>query len=255
MTSHLNDGDCVVQILACEQDPSRLFDDIANHVAADRAKHAAVYEARVVIEAPNTGSHHQQDGPTRRPIALPSVYLGRSGLTLTLLHMDTTFRFEGACIKNSSPGLAWPTIHQSFAANTFVDDDLILRAQYHHPGASLKPGKQHIMTSPSLALLTFLRCCSWSLAPACRDSHPRPCRRHPTRAGGIVQDYAVPLVQTAPFLARPCEIPQDRRWHPRRTHARIRSPAVSRDDQNATERHYTAPRVGRSSGRDLYPLV
>jgi hypothetical protein len=56
MTSYLNDGDCVVQILACEQDPRRLFDDISKHVAADRAKHAAVYEARVVIEAPNTTS-------------------------------------------------------------------------------------------------------------------------------------------------------------------------------------------------------
>lgn len=174
MTSYLNDGDCVVQILACEQDPRRLFDDISKHVAADRAKHAAVYEARVVIEAPNTGSHPQQDSPTRLPITLPSVYLGRSDLTLTLLHMDTTFRFNGSCITNSSPGLAWPTIHQSFAANTFVDDDLILRAQYHHPDAGLKPGKQIITTSGSSSLLTSARCRSWSPALACRNIRPRP---------------------------------------------------------------------------------
>ena len=142
MTSHLNDGDCVVQILACEQDPRRLFDNISKHVAADRAKHAAVYEARAVIEAPNTGSHPQQDSPTRLPIRLPSVYLGRNDLTLTLLHMDTTFRFTGACVNSSSPGLAWPAIQQFFTTKAFIDNDLILRAQYYHPDASHKPGKQ-----------------------------------------------------------------------------------------------------------------
>jgi hypothetical protein len=149
MTSYLNDGDCVVQILACEQDPRRLFDDISKHVAADRAKHAAVYEARVVIEAPNTGSHLQQDSPTRLSPKLPSVHLGDRNLTLTLLHMDTTFRFNGACVKNSSPGLAWPMIHASFAPKTFVDDDLILRTQYHNSDASLKSGKHHLFISSS----------------------------------------------------------------------------------------------------------
>jgi hypothetical protein len=141
MTSYLNDGDCVVQILACEQNVHRLFDDISKHVAADRAKHAAVYEARVVIETHNIGSHARQDGPITLPTKLHSVYLGHSDLTLTLLHMDTTFRFNGAGVKNSSPSLAWPTIHQSFPSNAFVDDDLILRACYHHPDARLKPGK------------------------------------------------------------------------------------------------------------------
>jgi hypothetical protein len=142
MTSYLNDGDCVVQILACEQDVRRLFDDISKHVAADRAKHAAVYEARAVFKTPSTGSHAQQDGPMTAPLTkLHSVYLDRSDLTLTLLHMDTTFRFNGAGVKNSSPGLAWPTIHQSFPSNAFVDNDLILRACYHHPDARLKTGK------------------------------------------------------------------------------------------------------------------
>lgn len=154
MTSHLNDGDCVVQILACEQDSRRLFDDISKHVAAARAKHAAVYEARGVVEAPNTGSHPQQDSPTRLPIRLPSVYLGRDDVTLTLLHMDTTFRFTGACVENSSPGLAWPAIHQSLTTKAFVDNDLILRAQYHHPDASLKPGKKIVTTSESSSMLT-----------------------------------------------------------------------------------------------------
>ena len=118
MTSHLNDGDCVVQILACEQDSSRLFDNISKHFAADRAKHAAVYEARVVIEAPNTRSHHQQDSPTRRPITLPSVYLGRSDLTLTLLHMDTTFRFNGAGVQ------------ELFTWSRLAYDSPIFRGQY-----------------------------------------------------------------------------------------------------------------------------
>jgi len=180
MTSYLNDNDCVVQILACERDPNRLFNDISRHVAADRAKHAAVYEARVVVEAPNTGSHPQQDSPTRLATKLPSVYLGLSDLTLTLLHIDTTFRFKGACINSSSPGLAWPTIQESFASNAFVDDDFLLRAQYHHPDASLKPGKQRAMVSSYSPLLTSLRCNSWKLAPALRDSCRLPRRRCPT---------------------------------------------------------------------------
>lgn len=157
MTSHLNDGDCVVQILACEQGSHRLFEDISKHVAAGRAKQAAVYEARVVIEAPNTGSRPQQDVPTRLPIRLPSVYLGRNDLTLTLLHIDTTFRFTGACVNNSSPGLAWPEIHQSFTTRAFVDNDLVLRAQHHHPDASHKPGKRIVTTSESSSTLTTPR--------------------------------------------------------------------------------------------------
>lgn len=144
MTSYLNDGDCVVQILACERDPRRLFDHISRHVTADRAKHAAVYETRVLIETPNTGSNWQQESPFRLSPKIPSVHLGDRDLTLTLLHMDTTFRFNGTCVKNSSPGLAWPTIHASFAPKTFMDDDLILRTQYHNSDASLKSGKHHL---------------------------------------------------------------------------------------------------------------
>jgi hypothetical protein len=176
MTFQLNDGDCVVQILASEQNPRRLFDDISKHVAADRAKHAAVYEARVVIEAPNTGSHLQQDSPTRLSPKLPSLRLGRSDLTLTLLHMDTTFRFNGACVKGSSPGLAWPTFHASFASNTFVDDDLILGTQYHHP--SHRSGKNHLFISSFSSLLTSSRGSSRSPSFACRDICQLPHRRY-----------------------------------------------------------------------------
>jgi hypothetical protein len=212
MTSYLNDGDCVVQILASERDSRRLFDDISRHVAADRAKHAAVYEARVEVEAPNTGSHPQQDSPTRiSPTKLPSFYLGHSGLTLTLLHMDTTFRFNSAFVNSSSPSLAWPTIHKSFASSTFVDDDLVLKVQFHHPDASLKPGKQIVTTRSKILTLTSPRCNSRRTAPACRDVRQFTRRRHPTRAGKIVPDHALLLVKTAPLLARPGQIPQELR--------------------------------------------
>lgn len=144
MTLYLTEGDCVVQILACEQDTRRLVDDIAGHVAADRAKHAAVYEARLAIDqsrlrAPDaTVSQSQHDPPKRPPTRLPSLYLGHRDMTLTLLHMDTTFRFVHA--SGCAPGLAWPTIQGSFVPGKFVDDDLVLRAQYHNRGASLKTG-------------------------------------------------------------------------------------------------------------------
>jgi hypothetical protein len=145
MTLYLNDGDSVVQILACGQDPHRLCDDISTHVVADRAKHAAVYEARVSIDqtrlmAPNAAV--PQHTPTKSPTKLPSYYLGQTNLTLTLLHMDTTFRFNSVSASSCSPGLAWPTIHRSFASSPFVDDDIILRAQYHHPNTSFGRRKQ-----------------------------------------------------------------------------------------------------------------
>jgi hypothetical protein len=210
MTSYLKDGDCVVQILACEQDTRRLFDDVSRHVAADRAKHAAVYEARIAVEVPNTGSHHQQDTPTRSsPSKLPSVYLGHSDLTLTLLHMDTTFRFNSAYGNGSSPSLAWPKIHESFTSSTFVDDDLLLRAQFHHPDASLKPGKRYLITSLKVSKLTSARCNSGNTAPACRDVHQLPRRRHSSRTCETVSHHALLLVQTTPLLTRPSQIPQE----------------------------------------------
>jgi hypothetical protein len=61
---------------------------------------------------------------------------------LTLLHMDTTFRFNSFSASSCSPGLAWPTIHESFASSPFVDDDLILRAQYHHPNTGMMRRKR-----------------------------------------------------------------------------------------------------------------
>lgn len=145
MTLYLTEGDCVVQILACEQDTQRLFDDIAGHVAADRAKHAAVYEAGVAIDQTRLMARNttvpktQQESPTKSPKKLPSLCLGHKDMTLTLLHMDTTFRFVHA--SGCAPGLAWPTIHRSFVPNKFVDDDLILRAQYHYHGTSSKKGE------------------------------------------------------------------------------------------------------------------
>jgi len=236
MTSYLNDGDCVVQILACEQDPRRLFDDVSRHVAADRAKHAAVYEARVAVEAPNTGTHPQQDTPTRSSSTkLSSVYLDHSNLTLTLLHMDTTFRFNSARVTGSAPSLAWPTIHESFASGPFVDDDLLLRAQFHHPDASLKPGKQIVTPITSLSSLTQRRCSSWNPALARRDVRKFPRRRHLTRASKVVQGYAVLVVQTAPLFTRPRQIPQELRRRPQCTNARIRLPAYSRDHHSTTE--------------------
>jgi hypothetical protein len=158
MTAYLNDGDSVVQILACEQDSQRLCDEISRHVAADRAKHAAVYEARASIDqtrlmAPRTGLRSPQHTPPRSPTKLPSFYLGRSNITLTLLHMDTTFRFNSIRAASSSLGLAWPVIHRSFASCPFVDDDLILRAQYHQSNARFKSGKQRFTFSISWTVL------------------------------------------------------------------------------------------------------
>lgn len=182
MTLYLTEGDCVVQILACEQDTRRLFDDIAGHVAADRAKHAAVYEARVAIDQTrlmvrNTALPKiQQENPTKPPEKLPSLYLGHKDMTLTLLHMDTTFRFVHA--SGCAPGLAWPTIHESFVPSKFVDDDLILRAQYHCHGASFRKGERLITTSlvRNISLLTSLRWSSWTWvsSSARRDICQRP---------------------------------------------------------------------------------
>jgi hypothetical protein len=159
MTLYLNDGDCVVQIIACEQDAQRLCDDISRHVAADRAKHAAVYTIdQTRSMPPKAASQSPQDTPTSAtPSKLPSFYLGHGNLTLTLLNIDTTFRFNSVRASACSPGLAWPTIITSFASVPFVDDDLILRAQYYYPNARSRAGKNPLTTSKPRTLLTYPR--------------------------------------------------------------------------------------------------
>jgi hypothetical protein len=208
MTLYLNDGDSVVQILACGQDPQRLCDEISTHVAADRAKHASVYEARVSIDqtrlmAPNAAvPQSPEHTPTKSPTKLPSFYLGQTNLTLTLLHMDTTFRFNSVSASSCSPGLAWPTIHRSFASSPFVDDDLVLRAQYHHPNTSLMRRKRPDTPSHPTPL-TLPRYSARFTPLARRDIRQLSSRRRPVPTVQGFQSHALLLDQTTSIFAGP----------------------------------------------------
>ena len=64
-----------------------------------------------------------------------ALTLFRGDLTLTLFHVDTTWRFDTFDTRRASPKLSWPTIRKFFTPGSFVEGDLILRDQHCHPDA------------------------------------------------------------------------------------------------------------------------
>lgn len=153
MASRFSNGDYVAQIFAYESDTVRLLQQVQQHVAAGNALYAAVFTCRYsgnpsaiekrAIAAGRSRLHHDYDrGIDTKSTARrgdPSVLTG--DLTLTLIHIDTTWRFDSHENRQASPMLSWPTIRKFYAPSAFLEGDLILKDQYCHPDASRVPRK------------------------------------------------------------------------------------------------------------------
>lgn len=153
-SSRFSNGDYVAQVFAYENDTLRLLQAVQLHVAAGNALYAAVFlcrfsgnpstiEKRAIAAASSSRRPHFDhdrdiDIETTSP-ARQEPLLG--DLTLTLLHIDTTWRFDSYESRLASPMLSWPTIRKLYTPSTFAEGDLILKDQYCHPDASRVPRK------------------------------------------------------------------------------------------------------------------
>lgn len=145
MAPRFSEGGYVAQVFAYENDTLRLLRDAQLHVAAGNALYAAVFlcrysaqpsaiEKRAVSRASTLRSNLDQD--QRIDSASPGTHALPSGdLTLTLILIDTTWRFDSFDTRRASPNLSWPAIRKFFTPGAFVEGDLILREQHCHPNA------------------------------------------------------------------------------------------------------------------------
>lgn len=179
MALRFSDGGYVAQMFAYESDTLRLLRDVQVHVAAGNALYAAVYlcrysgqpsaiEKRAIIQASPLHCHLDHD--QRIDSASPGIHALPTGdLTLTLLHVDTTWRFDSYDSRRASPKLSWPAIRRLFTPGAFVEGDLILRDQHCHRDAQRILRKSfmnyiHVLFGPSEHSLTrFNSTCSPSL--------------------------------------------------------------------------------------------
>lgn len=149
MAPQLSNGKIVAQILAYESDPARLLQNIQMHVAAGNALYAATFlcrysgqsagiEKKAIIAA---ATHRPQCDPERAEMTAyhdldhdhdHDLSSGLSGdLTLTLVHIDTTWRFKDINHSSAaSPKFSWPTIRKFYTPGAHLDTDLVL--EDHH---------------------------------------------------------------------------------------------------------------------------
>jgi hypothetical protein len=154
MASRFSNGDYVAQIFAYEDDTLRLLHYVQqHHVAAGNALYAAVFlcrfsanpsaiEKRTVAEASSHRPHLDHDRSIDTTSAARQEHM-RGDLTLTLLHIDTTWRFDEFENRQASPNLSWPIIRKFYTPGCFVEGDLILKDQYCHDDAGRVPRKSH----------------------------------------------------------------------------------------------------------------
>jgi hypothetical protein len=90
-------------------------------------------EKRAIAEASSRRPHldHDHDRSIDTTSAARQEPM-RGDLTLTLLHIDTTWRFDEFENRQASPNLSWPIIRQFYTPGAFVEGDLILKDQYCH---------------------------------------------------------------------------------------------------------------------------
>jgi hypothetical protein len=155
MALRISNEDYVAQIFAYEDDTLRLLTDIQRHVAAGNALYAAVFtcrfsanpsaiEKRAIAAGQSHHPHHDRD----RDRVVETTSAARKkpiggDLTLTLLHIDTTWRFDDFANRLASPKLSWPAIRKFYIPGAFVEGDLILKDQYCQPDAGRIPRKSH----------------------------------------------------------------------------------------------------------------
>lgn len=153
MASRYSKGDYVAQILAYEKDTLRLLQQVQQYVAAGDAIYAAVFTCRFSGNPSAIEKRAITAGTSRRPhrdhdrTATSAARQGLDGdLTLTWLHIDTTWRFDDFENRRASPMLSWPAIRKFFTPGAFREGDLILKDQYYcHPEAKLIPRKSYAL--------------------------------------------------------------------------------------------------------------
>jgi hypothetical protein len=142
MSFRFSKGDYVAQIFAYEEDVLRLLQNVQLHVVAGNALYGAVFLCKYsaspsAIEkcAIMAASYkNRSDGPhldhdlgnigTASAVRHPPL---SGDLTLTLLNIDTTWRFDKFENRLASPQLSWPAIRKFYIPGTFVERDLILK--------------------------------------------------------------------------------------------------------------------------------
>lgn len=160
MAPQLSNGKIVAQILAYESDIARLLQNIQMHVAAGNALYAAIFlcrysgqsaaiEKRAIIAAHHpqydqfagaraeSTAHHDHDQDH-------DLSSGLSGdLTLTLVHIDTTWRFEDINHSSAaSPKFSWPIIRKFYTPGAHLDTDLVLEDHHLSTQSRLLPRKR-----------------------------------------------------------------------------------------------------------------
>lgn len=160
MAPQLANGKIVAQILAYESDTSRLLQNVQMHVAAGNALYAATFlcrysgqsagiEKKAIIAAHRP--HCDQDRGVRAEMTAHhdhdhdhDLSSGLSGdLTLTLVHIDTTWRFEDINHSSAaSPKFSWPTIRKFYTPGAHLDTDLVLEAHHLSGDTRLLPRKR-----------------------------------------------------------------------------------------------------------------
>ena len=143
-----------MQIFAYEHDTTRLLQEIQLYVAAGKALYGALFlcrysgqpsaiEKRSITAASSNpgsplgrGSSVDTQSATRRDL--------RGDLTLTLIHVDTTWRFDDSPSRLASPKLSWPEIRAFYTPGAFVDADLVLIDQHFaSPRSFVPPSKMN----------------------------------------------------------------------------------------------------------------
>jgi hypothetical protein len=155
MASRFSKGDYVAQIFAYEGDKLRLLQQAQQYVMAGNALYAAIFTCRysgnpsaIEKRAIATGSSRRPHNDLDHDRSTEATSTARQGsldgdLTLTLLHIDTTWRFDDFDNRQASPMLSWPAIRKFFTPGAFLEGDLILKDQYIHPDTSAIPRKSH----------------------------------------------------------------------------------------------------------------
>ena len=147
MTTRFSKGDYTVQIFAYERDSIRLLQEVQQHVAAGDSLYGAVFLCRY------SGQPSQIEKQTIIAASpSPSPQIGREAsvgtnhiaplrgeLTLTLIHIDTTWRFDNPVNRLASPKLSWPAICKFYTPGTYVEADLILKDQHLASGGRFIP--------------------------------------------------------------------------------------------------------------------
>jgi hypothetical protein len=147
MTARFSKGDYTAQVFAYERDSIRLLQEVQQYVAAGNALYGAVFlcrfieqpsaiEKKTIIAASSPTTPNPQIAQSGCDPSInmhPTTFLGGE-LTLTLLHIDTTWRFDGFNNRLASPKLSWPAVSKFFTPGTYVEADLILKDQYPASG-------------------------------------------------------------------------------------------------------------------------